>query len=118
MTHPIPKEPVATADLIERLQARAAQATRGHRPYVAAELSEAAAVLTSLREEVAELRKALEPFANAIDRYDAEWDDKSGAQAREPDDEKITFLGWLGEYFDMVTLGDLRRARTALKAQQ
>jgi hypothetical protein len=68
--------------------------------------------------EVARLREALEPFAAAITRYDAEWDDKSGSQAREPDEEKVTFLGWLGDYFDMVTLGDLRRARTALSSSE
>jgi hypothetical protein len=77
---------------------------------------ELASALLALEGERDALREALEPFAAAITRYDAEWDDKSGSQAREPDEEKVTFLGWLGDYFDMVTLGDLRRARAALSS--
>lgn len=78
------------------------------------ELRAAAAAILAMIDEVERLRKALEPFAAAIDRYDAEWDDKSGSQAREPDEEKVAYLGWLGDYFDMVTLGNFRAARQAL----
>ena len=60
--------------------------------------------------------EALKPFAAAIARYDAEWSDKTGGQAHAEgeDEEWVTFLGRLGDYFNMVTIGDFRRAATAL----
>jgi hypothetical protein len=70
--------------------------------------------LTQRDEHIRVLTEALKPFADAISRYDAEWNEKTGDQPLEPDDEKVAYLGWLGDYFDLVTLGDFRRARTAL----
>lgn len=64
---------------------------------------------------IARLEAALMPFADAMDRYDVEWDEQIGGPVLEPDDAVVSFLGATGEYVDMVTIGDLRRARAALR---
>lgn len=81
-----------------------------------AEAAEARATAAEARE--AELRALLKPFADAAERYTAHWNEQTGDQPGEPDDEKVSFMGWLGDYFDMVTLGDFRAARAALTKEQ
>lgn len=132
---------MTSTDIVERLRALAqkwgaAEGPQEGRLAIADEAAQAILVLLRERDEAREaltaladrydeqdkkvdaqmtaLEEALKPFAEAIDRYEAEWDDKSGSQSREPDDEKVSYLGWLGDYFDMVTLGDFRRARRLL----
>lgn len=70
--------------------------------------------ILSLIERCEELEGALRPFAEAISRYEANWDEETGRQDRESDDLVVDFLGTLGDYFDLVTLGDFRKARAAL----
>lgn len=72
------------------------------------------AIDLSLLDRIETLEGVLKPFADAIARYEAHYDDQTGGQQREPDDESVDYLGWLGDYFTMVTLGDFREARRAL----
>jgi hypothetical protein len=60
----------------------------------------AAARITELEAENARLREALQPFASAADDTSGEYDDQNPL-----------------DYYDGLTLGDLRRARAALAGQ-
>ena len=68
---------------------------------------EAAMLIRSLVAEIAVLRSALEPFSIILDEYDPDDED---------DETPATLVvGSVTDY--SLTLGDLRRARVALKEQ-
>lgn len=70
-------------------------------------------VVLSLIAEVERLRTALEPFATAAKVVDQYYGDSTGWQEELDGTEKVETLV-LGDFIDVCTIGDLRRARTAL----
>lgn len=80
----------------------------------AQDIEAAEAQVATLQAKLEKAAEALEPFAEAITRYDAKWDEETGGQDREGDGETVEYLGWLGDYFELVTLGDFRHAASTL----
>lgn len=63
---------------------------------------------------LAEAVDALEPFADASARIDAQYEDETGWQGPMRDDETATIMP-LGDHWDVVNLGQLRRARDVVR---
>jgi hypothetical protein len=83
------------------------------------EVKTARAAIDPILLEIKRMREALRPFADAIKRYEAHWNEQTGNQPwAEDDSEAVEFMGWLGDYFPLVTLGDFRRALSTLSPQE
>jgi len=117
---------IEIAKRIQRTAVETAEAERGcdpdgckdHIEAFSARAEAAEAEVSKLKAQVETARVALEPFAAAIAGYDAYWAEQTGGQGHPDgeDEDKATYLGGVGDYYDLVPLGAFRTATQALRA--